>query len=284
MFLPLVASLIISVAPPTGKGKPVTFSLRGVTAEQVLMLIGPIAHLNVVVLEHSRRTAFDLEVKDKPWDVLFDEVVKRAGLSSKRVGNVVLVDTEKSLAAMKPLPGRGKKLNLVTADASFDEVAPLLVERGLEPGGGGEQKLTVRWSNVPVDSIAQLATQLSAAGDVQRVRLMPMTPHVPPCTAGKTPQSAFTVQAVMSGDANPSAVLRDGAGNFWLVHRGECIGEGKVTSIRRDELVTDGAQLFRMGAAPVPVPPPEPMSDEDQKLYDEMLKELEAREGKVPAQ
>ncbi|MFT3712082.1 MAG: hypothetical protein QM817_30945 [Archangium sp.] len=287
MFASLVAATLLLAAPPTpsGKGKPVTLSLRGVTAEQVLTLLGTVAHLNVVVLDRSRRTAFDLEVKDKPWDLVFDDVVKRAGLATRRGGNLVLVDTEEKLAKRAPMKSKGKKLNLTTAGATFDEVAALLEDRELQVPNGSDGTLTVRWSNLPVDFIAQLATELTAKGDEARGRLMPMLPNVPPCKSMKAAQGSFTLRAVMSGDAKPAAVVRDDKGNFYLVHRGDCLGpEGSVSRIARDSIATSNEMVLSLGQGPMPAPPPEPMSEEDQKAYDEMLKELEAGEGNVAPQ
>jgi len=84
------------------KGEKLSLDFQNIETRTLLAVLADFAEMNIVVSD-SIKSSTTLRLKDVPWDQALDIVLKQAGLSMRKSGNVIMIAPSEELATKEKL-------------------------------------------------------------------------------------------------------------------------------------------------------------------------------------
>lgn len=231
VVLALLLSSPVAHAERKFKGKQVTIHYQQTSARAIVRQLTKLGGMNVAWLDGTDAT-IDVDVKRKPWDAVVADVLARAGLASRREGNVLVIGSADTIAARRTqrLARTGPRIDLVVSDATAAQVAELWSRAAgtplvLDPVAPRRAQM-LRLRRVPAGQARELLlTQTGAT--VLDAAAAPTAPAG--CVAASTP--ARLLQVVGVATAWPTrkpprswALIVGPGGVVGVLGDGDCVG------------------------------------------------------------
>jgi len=235
-------------------GRRIDLSFKQAELTQIFRLLSDVGGRNLV-LSHGVKAKVDIQLKNTPWDKVLDDLVRRNGLKTIKIGPALYIcpaaEAKKKLR-FKPLwPVRRSlrgdlRLRGVRVDAALrlvlvDELRTVLVDPRLS--GLTTLKLrNVRRNEMLAALLRKEGLELTALGKTIRIFRPGATSGLVPLKKAAAPRAlaakGLRLRGVLRiGQHRPWALVEDKGGKVALLRRGDRVGDRTVRRILREVVI-----------------------------------------------